>query len=228
MLEDEERAVSAGDTSGDDDPVASLERALARATAALALLKEGLAAPPVSTLDQELVPASATEVDLAASISETLPPEAEVELVALLDLRAEWGGRHIWIHRDGRAYALLLGPENDGLEGAFRLEVSGGAFRRLERAVQDREFQTVGESSRDGLPDETRVYVYTGWRNGASTARAQWAGERVEAFDRVYNLLTGTLRGALSKAVPLEEAPGPEWAPAGFPSPTMIRDLIVG
>ncbi len=226
QLEEEERAVSSGDTSREDDPVTTMERALASAGAALNELKEGLAARPIVTVDQELIPASVTEVDMAASISETLPPEAEVELVALLDLRSEWGGRHIWIHRDGRAYALLLGPENDGLEGAFRLEVSGGAFRRLERAVQDREFQDVSEPDRDGLPDESRVCIYAGWRDGTSSTRSKWAGQRIEAFDRVYSLLTGTLRGALSKAVSLEEAAGPDWSPAGFPSPADIRALV--
>ena len=230
-LEEEERATLAGsDTSLEGDPMTSLEHALASAGAALADLKEGLltrAPAHLSTMDVELAPGSATEVEMAASISETLPPEAEVEMVALLDLREEWGGRHVWIHRDGRAYALLLGPENGGLEGTYRLQVSGGAFRRVERAVQDKEFRSLGQPDRTSLPDEAQVSVFIKWHDGTTTARCKWAGQRLEAFDTVYSLILGTLRGALSNAVALEEAPGPTWRPAGFPSPEEIRAAIV-
>ena len=229
FLEEEERAAAGSDTTPDGDPVSTMERALASAGAALLELKEGLAArasAPVSTLDVAMVPGTATEVDRAASISETLPPEAEVELVALLDFREEWGGRHVWIHRDGRAYALLLGPENGGLEGTYRLQVSGGAYRRVELAVQAQKFQGLGEPHRTSLPDEAQICIYIQWHDGSGTGRYKWAGQQLEAFDTVYSLVLGTLRGALSNAVALEEPPGPEWHPAGFPSPEEIRKAI--
>ncbi len=214
-------------TDPTQDPLGALEAALASAGVALATLKERAVEPPQApTVDHQVVEVTsmATELDAEAAISATLPPDAGVELVVLLDLREQWGGRHLWIHRDGRAYGMLLGPENGGLEGVYRLEVSGGAFGRLERAVQGESFLALGPPGRSSLPDESRVTIFVQWEDGSRSARTKWAGERVEAFDAVNSLIMATMRGAMNSAVPLEEAPGPTWCPAGLPSPADVME----
>ena len=120
---------------------------------------------------------------------------------------------------------MLMGPENGGLEGVHRLDISGGAFRRLERAVQGGDFQSLRPPGRDGLPEESMITIFVQWHDGTRSARRKWAGERMEAFDTVNSLIMATMRGALGNALALEEAPSPDWSPSGFPSPADIQDV---
>jgi hypothetical protein len=114
-------------------------------------------------------------------------PSVRLRAFGFDDLHALWGGRSLWATDDLAAEVWVV----DAAQGkrCFQLEFTPEDWAEVERLVGESGLLQTETLPRNRLPDEARATVTLVNSSGETVIKANWAGDRWPAFDRVFDHL---------------------------------------
>lgn len=150
-------------------------------------------------------------------------PEIPVDLLVLRDVHPLFGGRNLYLNRQGRGVLqeVARSPEDARFrERRYQVRLSQESSAALARVLTAQGFlRGAPPSSRPGIPDESRITLELTVSPDEVVKVTKWSGQDHEAFDAIYQVLLGLFpeirRGQVAEEVPYD----PGWVPEGFKQP---------
>lgn len=151
-----------------------------------------------------------------------VPPYEQVTTIRLLDVQGLFGGRSVFLKRDGTAVVQVVTPpktsypEGGLTETRFEFQLGREDADRIFASLRKHSFMGIQIQDRYGVPDEARPEITIRFASGESRSVVKWANDSHPQFDPIYQGLLGLERRTPSMKPVREGRYDPRWMPEGF------------
>ncbi len=143
----------------------------------------------------------------------------KVIMVILRDVHPLYGGRNVYLLRDGTGVCQLVSRRpgvTPFFEKRYRVTLSPDAMSRLLQIISDHSFVDIPSSVKPGLPDSARPTIFVRMASGRSVSVSRWPSDKNADFDAIYHALLEVVKSAQSGQFLGESQFDPKWVPEGF------------
>jgi hypothetical protein len=143
-----------------------------------------------------------------------------IERLVLYDSAPLWGGKNIYIARDGTLWVQIVyrpAPGQSGMqEQRYKLIVTPAQVAELEMVLGDHHFFDIHASDRPGIPDEARPTIRLTTPDGKTVERSKWFHDANADFDAIYSRILTVVPKDVSQTPTYAGAVDFTWHPDGF------------
>ena len=137
-----------------------------------------------------------------------------MQRVSLRDVQGMWGGRNIFVSRDGALWVQVVAQ---GLqEKRYKLQLSAEAMKELETFLSQHRVEDIAIKDRSGVPGEGRPTIEFVTTEGKIIQKVKWANDKNEQFDAVYKQLILLVPKDGTEAPVYSGALDQNWKPDGY------------
>jgi hypothetical protein len=155
----------------------------------------------------------------------SVPSYEKVTWVMLRDVQGLWGGRNLYLARDGTAYAQIVTPPRSpyregGLdEQRFQLNLAKEEVDSFINLLNKHDFLGITIRSRPGVPDEGRPSLLVRFSSGEQKTVEKWANDKHADFDAIYSWLLSLTKNMAGMKPILDGRYDEKWSPENFEVP---------
>jgi hypothetical protein len=137
-----------------------------------------------------------------------------MQRISLRDVQGMWGGRNIFLSRDGTLWVQAVAR---GLqEKRYKLTLSAEAINDLEKFLSEHRVEEIAIKDRPGVPGEGRPTIELTTTEGKVIQKVKWANDKNEQFDTVYKQLILLVPEDGRETPVFSGAFDHNWKPEGF------------
>jgi hypothetical protein len=107
--------------------------------------------------------------------------------VLLEDVQGLWGGQNLTILETGQATLQVV--DRSRASRSYSATLTQSQIQRLDAIIHGNNFAKIANSTRPGIPDESRPHITVQFQSGAKHSVMRWTGDQTPEFAAVYNEL---------------------------------------